>query len=366
MPGLDIFQEAERQLTICNACRYCEGYCPVFPAIEQRKAFVAGDILYLSHLCHDCRACYYACMYAPPHEFSINIPRLMAEVRIASYRRWSWPSIAARSFADRRVSMALAFISVLVVVISCVLLAGRQRLLAVHLGPGSFYQVVPYLTMVVPSVALFVYGLAIWIRGAIRFWSEAGPNASRARSMRAFLAASRDALSLVYLKGGGPGCFYPSGDTSFARRINHALTFWGFLCALASTTVAAMYQELFHWLPPYSVLSAPVILGSAGGIGLIIGTSGLIWLKLQSDPQPAGTGASGMDYTFLFLLGLTALSGMFTLAFRTTSAMGVVLILHIAFVAALFVSAPYGKFVHFVYRYLALVRNRIEEGSSAQ
>jgi citrate/tricarballylate utilization protein len=363
MPGLDIFPEAERQLTICNACRYCEGYCPVFPAIEKRTSFAAGDILYLSHLCHDCRACYYACMYAPPHEFSINIPRLMAEVRIVSYKRWSWPSIAARSFADRRVSVALAFFAVLVVVLCAVLFGGRERLLAIHRGPGSFYQVIPYLTMVVPSVALFVYGLAIWIRGAVRFWSEAGPTTNRTRNLRAFLVASRDALSLVYLKGGGPGCFYPSGNTSFIRRIYHALTFWGFLCAFASTTIAAIYQELFHWLPPYSVLSAPVILGSAGGIGLIIGTSGLIWLKLQSDPQPAGAGASGMDYTFLFLLGLTALSGMLTLALRTRSAMGVVLTLHVGLVAALFVSAPYGKFVHVVYRYLALVRNRIEQES---
>ncbi len=33
MPVVDIFEEANRQLIICNACRYCEGYCPVFRAI---------------------------------------------------------------------------------------------------------------------------------------------------------------------------------------------------------------------------------------------------------------------------------------------------------------------------------------------
>ena len=66
MPYSDLFQEAERQLVVCNACRYCEGYCAVFPALELRQAFARGDITYLANLCHDCRACYYACMYTPP------------------------------------------------------------------------------------------------------------------------------------------------------------------------------------------------------------------------------------------------------------------------------------------------------------
>ena len=40
--------------------------------------------------------------------------------------------------------------------------------------------------------------------------------------------------------------------------------------------------------------------------------------------------------------------------------MGVLLVIHLATVLALYVSAPYGKFAHFLYRYAALVQNRIE------
>ena len=47
MPGLDLIEEASRQLVICNACRYCEGYCPVFCAIETRRDFQQGDVFYL-------------------------------------------------------------------------------------------------------------------------------------------------------------------------------------------------------------------------------------------------------------------------------------------------------------------------------
>ncbi len=47
---------------------------------------------------------------------------------------------------------------------------------------------------------------------------------------------------------------------------------------------------------------------------------------------------------------------MLVLIFRSTAALGGLLILHLALIAALFLTAPYGKFVHFLYRTLALVR----------
>ena len=59
--------EATRQLNICNSCRYCEGLCAVFPALERRNLLDAGDVSQLANLCHDCRACYDDCMYSPPH-----------------------------------------------------------------------------------------------------------------------------------------------------------------------------------------------------------------------------------------------------------------------------------------------------------
>ncbi len=70
----DNLREAERLMTICNACRYCEGLCAVFPAMEMRLTFAAGDLNYLANLCHQCGACYTDCQYSPPHEFNVNVP----------------------------------------------------------------------------------------------------------------------------------------------------------------------------------------------------------------------------------------------------------------------------------------------------
>jgi citrate/tricarballylate utilization protein len=364
MAGLELIQEAGRQLTVCNACRYCEGYCPVFPAIEIRRDFQQGDVFYLAHLCHDCRACYYACMYTPPHEFAINLPQILSNVRMATYRRWSWPAILSGCFAGGRPGFSLAGLVVALVLVVGVVFVPPGKLFALHLGPGAFYEVIPYLAMLIPAVVLFVYAIGVWLAGGARFWTETGDVLRPRGSLKALTAGLADAFGLPYLKGGGPGCFYPGERPSMVRRVYHALTFWGFLAAFVSTTLASFYQELLDRLPPYELTSAPVLFGSAGGVALLIGTGGLIWFKLRSDSAPAGAGASGLDYAFLFTLALTALTGMLTLIFRATAGMGSLLIIHLGFVAALFLTAPYGKFVHFVYRTLAMIRNGIERTPS--
>jgi len=69
----------------------------------------------------------------------------------------------------------------------------------------------------------------------------------------------------------------------------------------------------------------------------------------------------GMDIAFTGLLFLTSLTGMLVLMFRETAAMGTLLTVHLGFVLGLFLSMPYGKFLHAVYRYVALVRNALEQ-----
>ncbi len=361
MPELNLFEEANRQLIICNACRYCEGYCPVFRAIEIRRDFGPGDVFYLSNLCHDCRACYYACMYTPPHEFAINIPKILAEARMETYQRWSWPGFLAKCFKDRRITVVLACVVTALVVALSLLLIPADTLFSVHLGAGAFYQVVPYLAMVIGGMVLFLYAIAIWLRGGARFWSETRGILQRPGGSKALFDAIGAALGLRYMKGGGPGCPYPDERPSAVRRLYHSLTVWGLALDFIATTLAFVYQDFLHILPPYSLTSAPVIFGTVGGIGLIIGTGGLVWFKLRSDRDPAAAGASGMDYVFLVTLGLAAFTGMLTLILRTTAAMGTILVLHLACIAALFATAPYGKFVHFVYRTLAVIRYEIEQ-----
>ena len=50
----EAMRKAEHEMVVCNACRYCEAYCPVFQAMEQRVTFERADLTYLANLCHNC------------------------------------------------------------------------------------------------------------------------------------------------------------------------------------------------------------------------------------------------------------------------------------------------------------------------
>ncbi|MGH7844543.1 MAG: tricarballylate utilization 4Fe-4S protein TcuB [Candidatus Binatia bacterium] len=362
MPAPDLLKEGERQITICNACRYCEGYCAVFPAMELRRTFTKADLTYLANLCFDCRDCYYACQYAPPHEFAINIPKVMAELRADTYREFSWPVVLSALF--KRNGLAVSLItsgSLILILVLVMLFMGRDVLFATHLGEGAFYRVVPYVAMTVPPLIIALYGFAVLLAGAIRFWRETGSRLSEVVDLRALWRATQDAFGLTYMKGGGAGCNYPGASFSSSRLWFHHLVFYGFLLDLASTSIAASYHYFLGWQAPYPLLSWPVMLGTIGGVGLLIGTSGMLCLKWQSDRDPSAERIMSMDVAFLVLLFLTSLTGILLLVFRETAAMGTLLVVHLGMVAGLFITAPYGKFAHVVYRYAALVRYAIEQ-----
>jgi citrate/tricarballylate utilization protein len=100
----------------------------------------------------------------------------------------------------------------------------------------------------------------------------------------------------------------------------------------------------------------PVVLGTLGGLGLLIGPAGLLAEKCKRDPALADSARTGMDVAFIAMLFMTGLSGMALLLWRETPAMGSLLALHLGVVFSLFITMPYGKFVHGIYRYVALVR----------
>ena len=362
MPAPDLLKEGARQMMICNACRYCEGYCAVFPALELRRTFTKADLTYLANLCFDCRDCYYACQYAPPHEFGVNIPKLMAEVRVDTYRSFGWPSILSGLFKRNGLAVtAITAGALMIIGVLVLLFMGRDVLLATHLGEGAFYRVVPYAAMTVPPLIIALYGLGVLLAGALRFWRETGGGLAGLIDFAALWRATQDAFGLVYMKGGGAGCNYPDANFSQSRRWFHHLVFYGFLLDLASTTIAAFYDHFLGWQAPYPLLSWPVALGTIGGVGLIVGTSGMLYLKWQSDRNLSVEHMFSMDVAFLVLLFLTSLTGILLLTFRETAAMGTLLIVHLGTVAGLFITAPYGKFAHVVYRYAALVRYAIEQ-----
>lgn len=355
-------QEARRAMEVCNACRYCEGFCAVFPAMELRREFSSGDLNYLANLCHSCQGCYYACQYAPPHEFGINVPRVLAEVRSESYAQYAWPRPLARLYERNGLVMALAMaLGVGGVLLLAMLFQRHAVLFGAQPGvPGQgFYNVVPYGVMVWTASASFLFSIVAMAVGFARFWRDTGGRVGDLQ-LRPLRQALRDAATLRYLGGAGHGCNDRDESFSTARRHFHHAMAYGFLLCFASTSVATVYDHVLAWAAPYPFWSLPVLLGTVGGVGLVIGCGGLFWLKLSGDQEPRARKLLGADAGLLMLLLMVGLTGLLLLAVRATGAMGVALTVHLGFVLALFVTMPYSKFVHSVYRFGALIRHAIE------
>ena len=343
-------------MQICNACRYCEGFCAVFPAMTRRLEFGPADIHYMANLCHNCGACLHACQYAPPHEFAVNVPQAMARVRVDTYAAYAWPAGFGALYRRNGLTLALASASGLALFLVLAMFT-RGSLLHAPLA-GNFYAVFPHNTMVAMFGAVFLFAMLALGIGVARFWREVSPGAA---SGAAVAEAAHDALRLKYLDGGhGDGCNNEDDAFSLWRRRFHHLTFYGFMLCFASTSVATLYHYLLGLPAPYPPTSLPVVLGIAGGLGLLAGPAGLFWLNLKRHPSQGDAAQKPMDLGFIALLFLVSATGLALLVWRDSGAMALLLAVHLGVVMALFLTLPYGKFAHGMYRSAALLKWAIE------
>nr|WP_275404717.1 tricarballylate utilization 4Fe-4S protein TcuB [Burkholderia diffusa] len=349
--------EVARQMQICNACRYCEGFCAVFPAMTRRLEFGKSDVNYLANLCHNCGACYHACQYAPPHEFGVNVPKAMAEVRLETYTEYAFPASFGALYKRNGLTLSVALAAGL----ALFLLLGMafHGGLSGDVAPANFYAIFPHNLLAAMFGIVFLFAILALGVGVTRFWRDVSAGTA---SAPAVAEAAKNALTLKYLDGGhGDGCNEESDAFTLARRRFHHLTFYGFMLCFAATAVATLYHYAFGLEAPYPFLSVPVLLGTAGGIGLIAGAAGLLWLNLKRVPERGDARQRPMDRGFIALLLLTSASGLALLALRATSAMPSLLAIHLGIVMALFATLPYGKFAHGIFRSAALLKSSIEK-----
>lgn len=349
--------EAERVLRICSACMYCDGFCPVFPALAGKHQFALADLSYLANLCHNCRGCYYACQYAPPHPFAVNVPVSLAAVRRQSYAKYVWPRALGLAFHRPFYGAAIAAI----VTLAIVLLMGaaeetRNSWFVAHAGTGAFYSVVPWELMAGMAAASFFWAIVSLTVSTLRFWRVIAPDVPRIVLRRALTSTLWDILTLRHLRGGGFGCNDTDILLSQKRRVFHHVMAAGVLLDFVATAAAAFEQYALGAVPPYAYSSFPICAGVGGGAAILVGASGLLALEVRADRAPSERKEAALNAIFLMILMTVATSGLALLAFRETLAMSVLLVFHVSVVVGLFAALPATKMLHAPYRAVALWR----------
>jgi citrate/tricarballylate utilization protein len=278
--------EVDRVLQICNACRYCESYCAVFPAMTRRLNFNPADVHYLANLCHNCGACLHSCQYAAPHEFAVNVPIAMSRVRAKTYATHAWPAAMSNFYSSHGLALSLAIACALALMLMWAALLQGSLFGAAGGASSSFYAVFPHGVMVGLFAPIFAFAALALGMGVRQFWRGAAPGSITAPSLK---DALHKALSLKYLDGGhGMGCNNEDDAWTLWRRRWHHAVFYGFALCFAATTLATIYHYVLHWSAPYPLALAwvglPKLLGTVGGVLMCFGSVGLWVLHGRRNP----------------------------------------------------------------------------------
>ena len=346
--------EVQRVLQICNACRYCEGFCATFQSMTRRLDFNVADVHFMANLCHNCGACLHACQYAPPNAFGVNIPQAMAKVRLETYQTYAWPKPLGNLYQKNGLALTMA---TSIAIILFLLSMQSTGLFNTNLD-GNFYAIYPHNTLALLFGGVFVAMLVAMSMGVREFWRNISTDPMM---WSAASDATHDVLTLKNLGGGHQqGCNEADDAFSLWRKRFHHMTFYGFILCFAATSIATIFHYVFHWEAPYAYTSLPVLLGTLGGLGLIVGPIGLLYLNLRRHPLHGDAAQKTMDRGFIASLLAISISGLLLLALRETPYMGITLCIHLGFVMGFFLMMPYGKFAHGIFRSASLLKNAIE------
>lgn len=369
----ELFARGGETAPKCYQCGTCSAVCDLAPEGEpfpRRQMLEAqwglGDRLAVDPavwLCHQCNDC------------SVRCPRdakpgdVMQSIRALSVERLAIPAAVGKLVGNARATWPILIGVPLLIWIVLLALTNPNGLGvpaypdAEHIGEadGPGYHVflnknhiygVMFPTVILVCLALFASGK--------RFWNLLGTGATRSGS---FVSHLVPVVKEILFHNRFGQC-----ESAKPRRWAHFALMWGFIGATATTTLVAIALYVIGNDLPLGQAHPFKLIGNFSALLLLYGCGALAWNRL-TDAKNAGK-SSAFDLYLLGVIGLVTVSGVLIEVLRLvhtdTESLGGLFyigcwlyIVHMAAVVSLFLTVPYSKFAHILYRTLAMVHERM-------
>jgi quinone-modifying oxidoreductase subunit QmoC len=307
---------------------------------------LAGDpAVWLCHQCNDC---------------SVRCPRdakpgdVMQVIRSLAVEKLAKPKFMGSLVAKARTSWPVLIGVPVLFWILYLAGVGRFGHMA-EVGPNAgFDHFVPH--WMIYSVYFPVAGFVtlVTLASGMRFWNLMGSQAERSGSFFGSLIPALTDIA-THKRFGSCGSARP-------RKWGHFLLFWGFMGAAITSgfIIVVLYIPPFQEPLPLPLTHWIKLLGNLSAVALVIGGAWL-WVNRSQDGEQAGT-STAFDKFFLDVVLLVIFTGCLVETARFVLAPQIaswLYVLHLGVVLCLFITFPYSKFAHLLYRTLAMVHERM-------
>lgn len=353
-----IIENGGETLKNCFQCGNCSAVCNItpdnapFPRKEMiwaqwglKDRLIGNADVWLCHQCNDCSA------HCPR---GANPGDVMAAIRNISFAHFAPFRLGGLFTSKKYLPLLLALPMALIGI--AIAVASKEGFMSITPIVFSNMMPVPAIDAVfLPAVGFAAVAAFIGITNIVKSFKTGTPGIS-AQAGSMIPAAVQTVIGILKHEKMGK-C-----EVNAPRTIAHRMLFYGFLALVATTTFVA----IMYWINKLEVgvvaatpldLTHPVkILGNIGALLAFIGISIIYKRRLTEDTKTVGkTGYYDSFFgTVLFWTVTTGiLSEIFRLMETATLAFGVYYV-HLVFVFALLAYAPYTKFSHMFYRFMAL------------
>ena len=340
----------------CFQCATCSAVCNLAPdgqPFPRRQMLMAqlGLIDSLAAdpavwLCHNCNDCTVRCPRdARPGDILQAVRSIVIE-RLAM-PHWFGSVVAhARSTWPLLIGLPLAFWVVLLGVTGHLMMPARV---------ANYGQVVPHVLIYAVFIPVSLWVLfAAWMSGA-RFWRLLGSAGPPRRG--SFVGATFSALGEIASHRRFALC-----EAARPRRWGHFFLMWGFIGAAVTSGLLVIALYGFHMEMPLPLDHPFKILGNLSAVFLLTGGTMLSFQRIRGGDATGQTTA--FDSFFLGVVVLVAVSGALVEIgrfFFPGEVAGWLYIMHLTGILTLFVTFPYSKFAHMVYRTEAMIHQKMTE-----